>query len=150
MSHTYTSQLLHCVFSTKKRLPVITPELRSRLHAYVGGIAEQNEMHALSVGGVADHLHVLLSIKPTMTLAKAMQLIKGGSSLWIHETFPSIKEFAWQEGYGAFSIGVSQKPDTIWYIENQEEHHRQRTYQEEYRLILLRHGIEWDERYTWG
>ncbi len=150
MSHTYTSQLMHCAFSTKNRLPVIIPELRNRLHTYIGGIAEQNDMYALSVGGVADHVHILLSIKPTMSLSKAMQLIKGGSSLWVHETFPSITDFAWQEGYGAFSVGVSQKPDTIAYIENQEEHHRQRTFQEEYRLILQRHGIEWDERYVWG
>jgi REP element-mobilizing transposase RayT len=150
MGHTYTSQLLHCVFSTKNRLPLLSAEIRPRLHAYLGGVARENEMKALAVGGVEDHVHILLSLKATMPLSKAMQLIKGGSSLWMHETFPQITDFAWQEGYGAFSVGISQIDDTIAYIARQEEHHRKVSFQDEYRAILKRHGIEWDERYIWG
>jgi REP element-mobilizing transposase RayT len=150
MGHTYTSQLLHCVFSTKNRLPLLNAEIRPRLHAYLGGIARENDMKALAVSGVEDHVHILLSLKPTMSLSKAMQLIKGGSSLWLHETFPKLKEFGWQEGYGAFSIGISQIDDTIAYIARQEEHHRKISFQDELRAILKRHGIEWDERYVSG
>jgi REP element-mobilizing transposase RayT len=150
MAHTYTSQLLHCVFSTTNRRPVLTKDIRVRLHAYIGGIARENGMRALAVGGVEDHVHVLLSCKATMPLSKAMQLIKGGSSLWLHETFPELAGFAWQEGYGAFSIGISQIDDTVAYIERQEEHHRKLSYQDEFRAVLKKHGIEWDEKYIWG
>jgi putative transposase len=150
MGHTYTSQLLHCVFSTKNRVPLLNKDIRPRLHAYIGGIAREHDMKALAVGGVEDHVHVLLSCKATIALSKAMQLIKGGSSLWMHETFPQLAHFAWQEGYGAFSIGISQTDDTVVYIDRQEEHHRKLSYQDELRAILRRHGIEWDEKYIWG
>jgi REP element-mobilizing transposase RayT len=150
MGHTYSTVLLHCVFSTKNRLPVIEPEWRPRLHAYIGGIPRENGACALAVGSVADHVHVLLSIPPVLSVAKALQLIKGGSSLWVHQTFPAVKDFAWQEGYGAFSIGISQVEATIAYIANQEEHHPRKTFQDEFRAFLKKHGIEYDERYVWG
>ena len=150
MAHTYTSQLLHCVFSTKNRLPSIEPSWRPRLHAYLGGIARENDMTAVMVGGVADHVHILLRLPSTIALSKAMQLIKGGSSVWVHETFPHLQGFAWQEGYGAFSIGISQFDATVAYIANQEEHHRAVSFQEEYRAFLKRHGIEDEERFIWG
>jgi putative transposase len=150
MGHTYATVLLHCVFSTKNRLPVIEPEWRPRLHAYLGGIARENDACALAVGGVADHVHVLLSLPPVLPVAKALQLIKGGSSLWVHQTFPAVKDFAWQEGYGAFSIGISQVEATIAYIADQEKHHRRKTFQDEFRAFLKKHGIEYDERYVWG
>jgi REP element-mobilizing transposase RayT len=149
VAHTYSSSLFHCVWSTKERRPLITADLRERLWAYLGGIARQNGMKALAVGGVEDHVHVLLSLPSTMPISKAVQLLKGGSSKWVHEMFPG-KEFAWQEGYGAFSVGISQVPDTITYIEGQEEHHRRRTFQEEFLAILSKHGIEYDPRYVWG
>lgn len=150
MSHSYTSCLFHCVFSTKERRKTITPELAERLWPYLGGIARENEMKILAVGGVEDHVHILLGLSPNMPLAKAMQLIKGGSSKWIHDTFPDHRGFAWQEGYGAFSIGISQIEDTIAYIGSQAEHHRNRTFEEEFIAILRKHGIEYDERYVWG
>ena len=149
MSHSFTSQLLHCVFSTKARQRTITPDLSSRLWPYLGGIARENNMKALSIGGTEDHLHLLLSLPSTLSIAKAMQLIKGGSSKWIHDNFPAHHAFAWQEGYGAFSIGISDVKRTIAYIENQAEHHRRRDFKQEFLMFLKKHGIEYDERYIW-
>jgi REP element-mobilizing transposase RayT len=102
-------------------------------------------MKALAIGGVADHVHVLLSLPATVSVAKAMQLLKGNSSKWIHETFPNLKRFAWQEGYAAFSIAVSGTEETRAYIRNQEAHHRTRTYREEVMMFLERHGLPFDE-----
>jgi putative transposase len=150
MSHSYTSALFHCVFSTKERRPIIHADLQSRLWPYMGGVARENNIKALAIGGVQDHVHLLLSLPSTITVAKAMQLIKGGSSKWIHDEFPVHKDFAWQEGYGAFSIGVAQVDDTKRYIGNQAEHHRTKTYQEEFLAFLERHGIDYDPRYIWG
>jgi len=105
--HSFTSCLMHCVWATKERRPLLKPELSCRLWPYLGGIARQNKMKLLMVGGAHDHAHVLLSIPPTLCLAKAIQLLKGNSSKWVHETFKELWHFEWQEGYGAFSIGVS-------------------------------------------
>ncbi|MGA2556088.1 MAG: IS200/IS605 family transposase [Verrucomicrobiota bacterium] len=145
----YISSYFHCVFSTKERRPLITPELRTRLWPFLGGIARQNNMKAIEIGGVEDHIHILLSLPATMALSKALQLIKGGSSKWIHETFPAQRTFAWQEEYGAFSVSVSQLDKTVEYIKGQEAHHRQRTFQEEFLALLKRHRIEYDDRYLW-
>jgi len=124
---------------------MLSADVRQRLWAYLGGVARENGMKALAVGGVADHVHVLLSLPPTISVAKALQLLKGNSSKWIHETFPNLRNFAWQEGYAAFSIGVSGIEETRSYIRNQEEHHRTRTYREEVILFLHRHGLLFDE-----
>jgi putative transposase len=148
MSHSYVSNLMHCIFSTKNRYPFIDSELESRLWPYLGGIAKQNRMKALAIGGTTDHLHALLSLPGMMSFAKAVQLIKGGSSKWINDTFSGTKKFEWQEGYGAFSVSVSQVPKTIAYINNQKEHHRKKTFQEEFLELLTKHGIEYDQRYV--
>jgi putative transposase len=116
----------------------------------MGGIAREHGMKAMAVGGVADHAHILLSLPTTMSIAQAIQLIKGASSKWVHDTFPEHRAFAWQEGYGAFSIGISQVDGTVSYIRSQAEHHRKRTFQEEFLAFLRKHGIEYDERYVWG
>ncbi|HEX5470677.1 MAG TPA: IS200/IS605 family transposase [Lacipirellulaceae bacterium] len=150
MSHSYVSALFHCVFSTKERRKTITAELQERLWPYMGGIARENKMRALTIGGIEDHVHLLLSIPSTLSVAKSLQLIKGGSSKWVHDTFPKFIGFEWQEGYGAFSVGMSQVPDTTAYIANQREHHRTKTFQEEFIAFLERHGIEYDSRYIWG
>jgi REP element-mobilizing transposase RayT len=144
MPHTHSSILFHCVFGTKARTRSIADEFRNDLWKYIGGIARTRSMRALAVGGTSDHLHTLLSLPPTIPVAKAMQLIKSGSSKWIHEQFPSHRQFRWQEGYGAFTIAKSQIDATVAYITNQEEHHRVRTFEEEYRMFLRKHGI-WDE-----
>jgi putative transposase len=102
-------------------------------------------MKALAAGGVADHVHVLLSLPATMSISKAMQLVKGNSSKWIHETFPELRSFAWQQGYASFSISVSAIEETRSYIRNQEKHHRTRTYREEVILFLKRHGLPFDD-----
>jgi REP element-mobilizing transposase RayT len=143
--HSFSSSLYHCVFATKAREPLLTPEIRERLWPYLGGIARENGMKAIAIGGVADHVHLLLSLPATMSLSKAMQLLKGNSSKWIHETFPALRWFGWQEGYGAFSIGISGIEETCAYVRRQEEHHRTRTYREEFIAFLHRHGTPFDE-----
>ncbi len=150
MANSYLSLYVHIVFSTKGRQALINPDLQRRLWAYMGGIARENQMKALSIGGAADHVHVLLSLPATLPVAKAVQLIKGGSSKWVHDTFEGLRKFAWQEGYGAFSVNVSLLEETIRYIGSQGEHHRRKTFQEEYIEFLRRYGIDYDERYVWG
>ena len=145
----YVSSYYHCVFSTKERRPQITPQLRERLWPFLGGIARQNQMKAIEIGGVEDHVHILLSLPSTLSIAKALQLIKGGSSKWVHETFPQHLLFNWQVKYGAFGVSVSQLDRTIKYIQNQEAHHRKVTFQEEFLALLKRHRIAFDERYLW-
>jgi putative transposase len=150
MSHTHASCLFHCIFSTKYRRKTIAPELKERLWAFLGGVARKNDMKALAVGGTENHVHILLSVPAAVPLAKAVQLIKGGSSKWVHETFPANHDFSWQEGYGAFSVGISQVGDTVAYIQKQEEHHRTRSFEEEFIAFLKKHRIEYDERFVWG
>jgi putative transposase len=145
----YISSHFHCVFSTKERRPLISSSLRERLWPFLGGIARQNQMKAIEVGGVSDHVHILLSLPATMSIAKALQLIKGGSSKWVHDTFPEHQLFNWQVKYGAFGTSVSQLDKIIQYIQNQEAHHRKMTFQEEFVALLKRHRIEYNERYLW-
>jgi putative transposase len=139
--HSFTSCLVHCVWSTKNRGPSLSLDLRSGLWPYLGGIAKQNQMKMLAIGGVADHVHVLLSLPATLSVAKAMQLLKGNSSKWIRETFSKMHSFAWQEGYGAFSVGVSGVDATVAYIRSQAEHHRTRSFRQEYVAMLKKHGF---------
>ncbi len=150
MAHTYVSSLFHVVFSTKERQPTISEEFRDRLWAYVGGIAQKNGMKAIAVGGTADHMHLLLSIPATIPLAKAVQLIKGGSSKWVHDTFPNHRQFSWQEAYGAFSISISHVSETIAYIQNQDKHHKRSSFQDEFLQSLKKNEIAFDEKYLWG
>ena len=145
----YVSAYYHCVFSTKERQPFITPSIRERLWPYLAGIARENRMKALEIGGMPDHVHVLLSLPPTIPIAKALQLIKGGSSKWVHDTFPEHPRFAWQVKYGAFSTSVSLLERTIHYIRTQEEHHRKLSFKEEFLALLQKHGIRYDLRYLW-
>ena len=148
MAHSFVNQLLHCVFSTKERRPIITPDLQARLYPYLGGIARENKMKLIVAGGVADHVHLLVSLPSTLSIGKAMQLVKGGSSKWVHDTFAEHRLFEWQEGYAAFSIGVSDVGRTVDYINNQAEHHKRRDFETELLAFLHKHGIEYDERYV--
>ena len=141
--HSYVSCLMHCVFATKERRPWLDASLQERLWPYLGGIARENKMRALIVGGVQDHVHVLLSIPSTLSLAKCIQLLKGNSSKWIHDTFREHRRFEWQEGYGAFSIGISGVEDTTEYIKGQAEHHRKATFHEELEVFLKKHGMDY-------
>ena len=149
MANTYTALHYHLVFSTKNRQPWITPDLEERIWDFLGGIARKNKMKPLKTGGIEDHIHILLGAPPTLAPAKIAQLIKGGSSAWIHDTFSNLQDFAWQDGYGAFTVSKSAVPDLTAYIHNQRQHHLALTYQDEYRALLNRHGIEYDERYIW-
>ena len=148
MAHTYVSELIHCVFSTKDRRNLIPAEIQPQLWSFLGGIARKNGFKALTVGGTENHVHILLSLPATMPLAKAMQLVKGASSHWMNEKFKT--EFAWQEGYGAFTVGVSQKSDTIAYIQKQAEHHRKRNFEEEFLAFLKKNDVEYDPQHVWG
>jgi REP element-mobilizing transposase RayT len=143
--HSFASCLIHCVWSTKHREPWLTPDLRERLWPYLGGIAKQNQMKALAIGGAVDHVHILLSLPATLSIAKATQLLKGNSSKWIREVFPTMRSFAWQAGYGAFSVGISGLDATVTYINNQTEHHRKRSFREEFIAMLHRHHFEYEE-----
>lgn len=149
MANTFTYLRYHVVFSTKHREPWLRPDVQERVWAYLGGIARQNEMSAILIGGMPDHVHILLSLSPKIAVSEALRQIKGGSSGWIKENIPGCRSFAWQDGYGAFSVSKSQVPEVEEYIRDQVEHHKTRIFQEEYRALLDRHGIEYEERYLW-
>jgi putative transposase len=143
--HSFNSCLMHCIFCTKERRPLLTAAIRERLWPYLGGIAREKEMKARAIGGVPDHAHLLLSLRTTLSVSKAMQLLKGNSSKWLRETFPELQAqgFAWQEGFGAFSIGVSGVEDTVRYIQTQDEHHRKKSFREEFETFLKKHGYDY-------
>ena len=148
MPSTHLSLHYHLVFSTKDRVVLIAPPWRDRLHAFLGGAVKQLGGVPESVGGVADHVHLLVGLKATHCLADVMREIKAVSSRWVHEEI-GVKHFAWQEGYGAFTVSAPQREAVREYIANQEEHHRTRTFQEEYREFLERAGVDFDEKYLW-
>ena len=149
MANSYTNCLYHIVFSTKQRKPLFIPEIRERLWPYLGGLARERHIVPLMIGGVADHVHLLLVVPTTLAPAKAIQEIKAYSSRWVHETF-GLKEFAWQEGYGAFTIGESQKEQTIKYISGQEKHHQKISFHDELVAFMKKNNIEYDERFLLG
>lgn len=149
MGNTYTSLLTHVTFSTKQRQPLITPDLEARLLPYLGGICRQLGGTLLVSNSVADHVHLLVALPPTIGISEAVGKLKGSSSKWIHDAFPECRSFAWQRGFGAFSVSRSNVPAVARYIEGQKEHHRKVTFQEELVLLLRRHGIDFDDRYLW-
>jgi REP element-mobilizing transposase RayT len=127
---------------------LIPDEVQPDLWSFVGGIARKNGFKALIAGGTENHIHILLSLSAAMPLAKAMQLVKGASSHWMNEKHA--RNFAWQEGYGAFTVGISQKAATIAYIRSQPEHHRKRSSEEEFIAFLKKHNVDYAPRYVWG
>jgi len=149
MAHTFTNLLTHVVFSTKHRLPQIDPELKAPLLSYMGGIVRELNGVALLVNGTADHVHLLVRLPPTVSIADALRIVKTNASRWVHEKWPSRSAFTWQTGYGAFSVSQSNATAVLRYIKNQEEHHRKVSFQQELIAYLRRHGIEYDERYIW-
>jgi putative transposase len=150
MANTYTSLHYHIVFSTKDREPWITTDIEERVWSYLAGIASQHGMTALRIGGLEDHLHLVVGLPPTTSVSKAVQLLKGNSSRWIRQTFPDLEVFRWQDGYGAFTVSTSALPATIAYVERQRASHQTRTFQDEFRALLQRHGVTYDERYLWS
>jgi REP element-mobilizing transposase RayT len=149
MSHTYSSLRIHVVFSTKDRQRLLTEQLQPKLWAYMAGIARNHNFDAIKIGGVDDHCHALILLPPPMPLSKAVQTLKGCSSKWMNETGAGTR-FAWQEGYGAFSVSASQTDGVIAYIRNQTEHHKKRNYDEEFLELLKRYGVDYDPVHVLG
>jgi putative transposase len=148
MSSTHLSLYIHVVFGTKHQRPLIVANWRLRFHAFIGGAIRALDMIPEAVGGVSDHVHLLIGIRATHRLADVMRDVKRTSSAWVHETTGD-KEFEWQDGYGAFSVSASLIEKVKDYIANQEEHHQKKTFQEEYLEFLKSSGVEYDERYLW-
>jgi REP element-mobilizing transposase RayT len=148
MAHTFTNLLTHVIFSTKDRLPSLTLDLREGMLAYLGGIVRKLHGKVIESNARPDHVHCLLSLPPTLAVAEALRVLKSNSSLWAHETRRRAT-FAWQTGYGAFSVSQSNVPTVVKYIRNQDQHHRKVSFQEEFIAFLKRHGIAYDEQYIW-
>ena len=144
LSHTYVQNIIHIVFSTKKRRKMIPRDMKERFWSYIAGICKHEKIFVHSIGGMEDHIHLLLQIPPTMALAKAVSTVKSNSSRWMKQ---EIKDFAWQEGYGGFAVSKSKVPVVMRYIRNQEQHHKKMTFEQEFRALLEKHGIEFDPKY---
>ncbi len=147
MPSTHTSLNFHLVFSTKERLPLIVEDWRDRLHAYLGGLVKGLNGMPLAVGGVADHVHLLVSLKTTYRFDYFMRDLKGDSSEWVHKELQ--KKFEWQKGYGAFTVSPGARENVRKYVMDQAEQHRRKSFQEEYIELLQLNDIEYDERYLW-
>lgn len=141
--------LVHLVFSTKNREALLADDIRDELHAYIGGIVENQKGTLLKAGSVADHIHLLIAMPRTCAPADLVQEIKTGSSKWLKTKGSQYANFHWQGGYGIFSISPSHRPALENYIRNQAAHHRQVIFQEEYRHLLQKYAIQYDERYVW-
>ena len=150
MSHSYSSNRIHLVFSTKRREKSLPDEFQPKLWAYMAGIARNNKFTAIQVGGFSDHVHALLLLPAVLPLAKAVQLLKGNSSKWINETKAAGADFAWQEGYGAFSVGASQTQAVVRYIRNQAAHHAKRSFEDEFVALLKKYEVSYDPQYVFG
>lgn len=144
----YSKLLVHCVFSTSGRRKSIPAELQPDLWAYMGGIARKHGCKALAVGGTADHAHLLLSLRADLSVAKVMQLIKAGSSKWMHDQKRAL--FSWQEAYGAFTIGASQVARTVTYILGQPAHHKRVAFEDEFKSLLARYQVEYDPKFLFA
>jgi putative transposase len=149
MAQSLAKVLLHVVFSTKDRAPFLRQPRGEETHRYLGGILTNLECQPLIVGGVEDHVHLLFTLSRTNAIADVVKELKRGSSVWLKAKAPELADFAWQGGYGAFSIGQSQVPDVRNYIARQPDHHRKISFQEEFRHLLQRYETEFDERYVW-
>jgi len=141
--------LVHIIFSTKDRAPLLGPEIRPALHAYLATVARNVDCECYRVGGVADHVHLAVRLTRTLTTAQLIEELKTSSSKWLKTQSPALAAFSWQRGYGALSVSPSGMDGLLDYIDKQEEHHRTRTFQDEYRAFLTKYGIEYDERYVW-
>ena len=148
MSHTYTNLLIHAIFSTKHREPLLTPDL-AKIVPYMIGVIEDLGGACPAANTVPDHAHLLIAMPPTLSVSDLLRTLKANSSKWVHENHPDHSSFAWQSGYGAFSVSLSAVDDVKQYINTQEEHHRRASFQEEFIAFLKRHGIAYDERYVW-
>jgi len=149
MSHTFTQLTCHAVFATKGRREMIKDTLRPRLYPYIVSTISHQLGFARAVGGTANHLHILFDVHQSVAVADAIRVIKSVSSGWIHHTFPHLLDFAWQEGYGAFSVSASSVPRVAEYVRGQEKHHQRRSFEEEFVALLRKHGIAYDPAHLW-
>ncbi len=149
MPNSYTCLHYHVIFGTKNRVPSITQALRDRLYSYIGGIIRENDGTLMVAGGMPDHVHLLVTLHPTIAVSDLLRKVKSVSSKWVHETFEDMAGFGWQDGYSAFTVSFSNIEGVKEYIIAQEEHHRRVPFQEEFIAFLDRHGISYDERYLW-
>ena len=149
MPQSLSKVIIHIIFSSKDREPWLDPDVRPRMHAYVATICRDWNAEALRVGGVADHLHIVTTLPRSLSQADMVETLKKTSSKWIKGLNAKYRQFYWQRGYGAFSVSPSQLDAVLEYVENQEEHHRTRSFREEYRDFLCKHRVEFDERYVW-
>jgi REP element-mobilizing transposase RayT len=145
----FTCLHYHVVFSTKDRALSITAEIRERLWEYLGGIVRGAGGIPIQIGGTDDHVHLLVTLRQEPAIADFMRELKAGSSAWVHDTFPAAADFRWQTGYGAFTVSHSAVPSVKEYIAGQEEHHTKMSFPDEFRTMLIKHGIVFDERYVW-
>lgn len=148
MSHSYVSNRVHLVFSTKNREKRLCEEVQIKLWPYMAGIARNHGFGAIKIGGMDDHVHALIAMPATLPLAKAIQTLKACSSKWLNET--AVQNFAWQEGYGAFSVSASQTEGVIRYIENQRKHHEKKTFDDEFIALLKRYAVSYDPIHVFG
>jgi REP element-mobilizing transposase RayT len=149
MAGTFTNLLYHVVFSTKHREPLITSPIRRDLYAYMGGIVRGEGGSLLEIGGMPDHVHLVVRFRAEPSVATMVKTVKAKSSGWLNQHPKRPGRFYWQTGYGAFTVSVSQLAVVMKYVQTQETHHRRKSFREEFCALLDRHGIEYDERYLW-
>jgi REP element-mobilizing transposase RayT len=149
MPQSLSKVLLHIIFSTKNRKESIPQTLRAKLYAYMAGVCRQRDVEAYRIGGTNNHVHIACSLPRTITIAKLVEEIKKPSSIWMKQQDGGESNFAWQAGYGVFSLGQSQLTALVTYIDNQEEHHKTKTFKEELFGFLEKYNIDYDERYLW-
>lgn len=149
MASTLTKLLIHITFSTRDRAALIPPSIESDLYSYIGGICRRMDSPLLSMGGIADHVHMLVSLGKTIALSDLMLNVKRDALKWIKENDSALRSFAWQDGYFGFLIGESGVEALRAYIANQKEHHKSVDFKDEVRAFLRKYGMEWDERYIW-
>ena len=147
MSHSYSQILVHATFSTEERRDLIPDHLQDRLWAYMGATAKKDSVRVISIGGISNHAHVFFALPATVTLATVMMNLKANSSRWMGEKGIN---FAWQKGYGAFSVSSSHVENVIKYIRNQKEHHKKRSFEEEFLALLKKYKVDYDPKYVFG
>lgn len=146
MSHRYSSSFFHLVWATKDRFPFITPELASKLYPYIGGIARNIKCELLIIGGMPDHVHLLITVHPTVSIAELVKKLKANATRFVREQNPQTR-FEWQPGYGSFSVSVSMLETVKNYIAKQEEHHKKGSFAEEFLALLEKHGLRYDDHF---
>jgi len=149
MAQSLSKVLLHIIFSTKNREPWLDSNVRPRMHAYLATICRDAGADFVRVGGVSDHVHIMTTLARTLSQAQLIEEIKKASSKWVKALDARYRGFFWQRGYAAFSVSPSQPDSVLEYVNKQQEHHRTRTFQEEYRELLRKHGVDFDERFVW-